>query len=550
MKKIFLLFILLSFGMAKAQTWCPAGAAWHYSVTYFQSAGFQYFHYDADTVIEGITCKTINGTQYLSTPQGDTTITSAATVYTYESGDTVYTYDTAFYPVFYFNAHAGDTIYTRHVGSLDQSVVDSNGTVVINGDTLRYYVFHYLGNCGSNPNISFKVIERIGCLQTSLIPTWTCTNTDPYYYNFCNYTDSSFAVYPDSSNYCTRLYSPTSFTYHHLLDTVNIWHYASFIMGMLPPPSGQNGNARSISTCGINSARGIVYTSANVTIGSHSYLQLLVKDPLNYYFSDSCLLGYIREDTLHGKVYFLNPLDTVEFLLYDFSLQPGDSFSVNMSNNSTTGYWQSGLYKLDFIDSFTTAAGVRARYNLSCQNCADSHELIWIEGLGNLGDVIYPNSQNYSLGNFGFGNCPGYQYGFQQWVTCFEHQQKVYFDSCEYAAVLPYSQPGNIWHIIDSCDYYGGGGGIQKLSSLSSFNTYPNPTANQVTVQLNVEQNASFNIYLRNLEGKLLENHLDLGRLNPGQHSASLNLNGLSPGFYLVECRTEAGSLYSKVVVQ
>ena len=322
-------------------------------------------------------------------------------------------------------------------------------------------------------------------------------------------------------------------------------------MGALPPPSAQNGNARSISTCGINSARGIVYTSDKITIGSHDYFQLLVKDPLYYYNSDSCLLGYIREDTLRGKVYFLNPLDTVEFLLYDFSLQPGDFFGVNMSNNSTTGYWESGLYKLDFIDSFTTAAGVRARYNLGCQNCSASHELIWVEGLGNLGDVIYPNGQNFGFGNFGFGNCPGYQYGFEQWVSCFEHQQKVYFDSCMYASVAQYSHIADgPWTVIDSCDYFGAGGGIQKLSSLSSFNTYPNPANNQVTVQLNVEQNASFNIYLRNLEGKLLENHLDMGRLNPGQHSASLNLSGISPGFYLVECRTEAGALYSKVVVQ
>jgi hypothetical protein len=137
-------------------------------------------------------------------------------------------------------------------------------------------------------------------------------------------------------------------------------------------------------------------------------------------------------------------------------------------------------------------------------------------------------------------------------VVCYEHNYKAYFDSCEYSfAYHNQSSPwGGGWTIVDSCDFFGGGGGINELSSLSSFTVYPNPASSYATISLNVTQNATFNICVKNMQGQNIIAGMQLENLAPGEHNINMNTSNIAQGIYLVECRTEAGVLYSKVVIQ
>ena len=542
MKNIFTTILFFSGFLLTAQNWAPRGAAWHYTVSYGQTAGYQYWHNDGDTTINGVGCHIIHGAQYLTTTGvADTAITQLGPVYTYSSGDTAYLFDTAFYPAFYFNAHAGDTINTRNMGSSGLALVDSNSTLVFNGDTLRYYIFHLLGACADSPATPFEVIEHIGSTGTSFVPAWNCADTSRYNYSLCNYSDSLFAVYPDSNANCTSLTITLPLVYHHLLDTANIWHSTGNGCAVALP-HGNNG--RSISCFGNGGPPQQCWTGSDTVVDSVHYSIVYTGD-VNY----SCLAGFIREDTLRGKVFFKDNPGDPEWLLYDFSMRVGDSVDLLFQDGIPSTY--SGFWHLNNISIVNTPGGARRAYYLT----HDWQSLTWLEGVGSPVFPVYLYYPPVTACGFFVGcNQPYGLIGNDDRVsvlTCYSHSSLLYFDSCAYESVLNLPGYYNCGRTItDSCDYGAICGAVEDIAELSSFTLLPNPATTQVNVQLDVKQADKFSIVLSDLQGKEVTPVQNLGLLNGGSHSAVIDLQNLSPGFYLVECRTDAGSLYSKLVVQ
>ncbi len=352
---------------------------------------------------------------------------------------------------------------------------------------------------------------------------------------------------PITDTVCPAI-TPPPFTYHHLLDSINIWHYAFNFCGVAPPPHGNNW--RSLNACGDPYSRGILYTGGDTIYNNITYKLLNQLNGWPFYAGDSCLMGFIREDTLSGKVYYLPADSANEILVYNFSLQPGGSMSITFPSPFGPGYWETGLYKLSFIDSVNIIPGWRKQYHLTCDTCAHSNEISWIEGVGNIADAIYPYYRNGQFVCGPYEQLTGWQYHLDNFITCFEHNQKVYFDVPAFNLAQQAVTNGWGWTVADSCDAAYPVGGINELSSLSSFTAFPNPASNKVTVQLNVAQSAGFDIYVKDITGKTTTSHLQLGRLNTGLHNADIDISNLSPGFYLLECRTAAGSLYTKMVKQ
>ena len=208
MKYTLLLSFTITCLFTQAQNWCPAGASWYYSYFDMTSEGYEYLYYNSDTTINNISCKQISGALHetIIDYQHDTVIyyhNTTVTIenkYTYSSGDTVYFLDgNIFKSYFYFNAHVGDTLqipntnYTYNADSVVHTVVDSTGTLQLNGQNLRYYVFHIIDYCGMWIGYSEKVVERMGILSNHLIPYWHCV-TDDIEYSLRCYEDNSLPV--------------------------------------------------------------------------------------------------------------------------------------------------------------------------------------------------------------------------------------------------------------------------------------------------------------------------------------------------------------------
>ena len=333
--------------------------------------------------------------------------------------------------------------------------------------------------------------------------------------------------------------------YYPLLDTANIWHYVVNVMPMEPPPGH---HSKSLNTCGypLSAWQGSAeYTSGDTTISGTVYKQMLGGQ-----YQTPCLIGYIREDTAQRKVYFMDVNGSPEMVIYDFSLLIGDSIDIPFYQ---TNY--SGWYRLDSVKTIQIFAGQRRQFYLHCMACTSSSAplLVWIESTGSLFESVYPYADisNASWGGL-FRGCvadfnAGYsQYNATRFVSCFAHSGLVYFDNCAYSEAIGNS----CFHVIDSCNYGNICGAINRISDLSSFNIYPNPSAGQVTLNLEVNQSAAFDILVLDMQGREVLPVTHLGQLNDGTQTRQLDVSKLASGFYFVACKSTGGEVYKKLALQ
>lgn len=348
--------------------------------------------------------------------------------------------------------------------------------------------------------------------------------------------------------------------YHPMLDSVNIWHYVDDIAVVLPSPGYSN--TRSVgNACGYPLEPSIMeYTYGDTIIDSLTYLELWDS---NYW--ESCLVGFIREDTSKRKIYFADNLGSPEIILYDFSMQVGDSIFIRFHKQLYTWQWiaDSGLYRLDSIRYINIISGMHRQFYFSCSSQCGGYganypsggaTLIWLEGVGNLAEFAYPYFGG-AAGGGDYANCyssryppgGGLQYFDEQFLSCFSHNKMVYFDNCAYSWAVDNTE---CFNVQDSCNYHPVCGAVNEIPNLSSFTLYPNPAANQLTLNFNVNQSAVFDIELLDMQGRETLPVLHLGRLADGVQTREMDISELAAGFYMVACKSGEGAIYRKLVVQ
>ncbi|MFN8277221.1 MAG: T9SS type A sorting domain-containing protein [Chitinophagales bacterium] len=207
MKTFLLTAIMICAGLADAQNWCPPGAAWTYNFYSMSVSGYEKLIYEKDTVISSQPCKKLSGSLVIpnsifpgAPPTGIDTL-AVSPIFTFSQGDTVYAfYKQQFRPIYFFNAQIGDTLalYNPNVihfgcDTLVKQVVDSTGIVVINNDTLRYYVTRVITGNNIYGGLT-RIVEKLGALNCHFIPVYTCY-IDGEGYSLRCYDDNNFATY-------------------------------------------------------------------------------------------------------------------------------------------------------------------------------------------------------------------------------------------------------------------------------------------------------------------------------------------------------------------
>ena len=91
---------------------------------------------------------------------------------------------------------------------------------------------------------------------------------------------------------------------------------------------------------------------------------------------------------------------------------------------------------------------------------------------------------------------------------------------------------------------------ISKIDPQNSLLVYPNPAADNVFLQLDIQKANNFSIVVQNLQGQQVLPENNVGWLNAGSHKLDLNTASLSSGFYLVGCKTADGVIYQKLILQ
>jgi hypothetical protein len=323
-------------------------------------------------------------------------------------------------------------------------------------------------------------------------------------------------------------------TYYPMLDSINDWHYVSNWIGVRLQPSAQT----AICSYPLQSTSTSFeeFSTNDTALNSVAYKTIET--------SNGCIAGFLREDTAARKIYFQDNVNSPEILLYDFSMTVGNTMTVLFTN--ITGYYTTGVYTLDSITTVHIMAGWRRAFHLNNHATPGSPTLTWVESVGNLNDVLYPYFENQS-GYGWFNNCPGVEHQFFQFMSCFDHAQKVYFDTCAFQTAINNT---NCIMYSDSCDYWNICGAVHELESLASIDIYPNPSNGKTNLLLDVNERDHFEILIWDNTGKKLVRKIIPGTLAPGKTEMELDLGEIPTGFYFLELHGEKGSVYRKLLIE
>lgn len=217
---------------------------------------------------------------------------------------------------------------------------------------------------------------------------------------------------------------------------------------------------------------------------------------LNYFHFNNNFV--IRENTDSGRVYIRIPVvsnQNRDFLVYDFSLNPGDTISVY--NPASPAPMGPITLHVDSVKTFNTLVDQRKALYLSQRNSRDSaySPTLWVEGIGSFSLINTP-TESPNLSTIGALKC-FYQNGTAVILEAFEG-----FDPCSQNFV-----------------------GIEKKENWN-IQLYPNPSTGPLRVKLSNHRAAQMQVI--DLNGQVVFESL----LDPTDFE--VNLKHLRPGAYLI----------------
>lgn len=254
-------------------------------------------------------------------------------------------------------------------------------------------------------------------------------------------------------------------------------------------PLLDNQNEWQVTNCYHGCLTDIYYTDGDTLVGGKTYKIL---DGFHY-ISRTFLL---REDVASKKVYLnlVQKSGNSEYLLYDFSLNVGDS--IDIKNPISPFPQDAGFYKMDSIVSQPLVDGNSYRHfylSPTASNTINSTPAVWIEGVGSLSLINAP-------GGFPDINAAGA-------LTCFFKNGQLFYS------------------IKDNCESLGIG---NELAKYPLKNITLNTLINDGECKMNNTQNIG-SIAIFDLSGRKLSE-----RKTNGENPLNLDFSNVSSGIYLI----------------
>ena len=241
--------------------------------------------------------------------------------------------------------------------------------------------------------------------------------------------------------------------------------------------------------------------TGDTLISGQIYHKLSTPYVVQYYHINGCggegpgYRGAIRQDKAIKKVFIVQPLDTLEKLLYDFNMNVGDTVK---------GVVESGALIKDTvqsIDSVLVGSSYRKRWNIT-------YGISFVEGIGSeFGLVEY--SKNGIIGTFPF-------YG----ITCFSQNGVTLYPY--------YSTNCQLITSINSVD-----------KNSNEIKIYPNPSNGSFTADFDQSIKS---IWLTDLLGNIIVKH-------ETNNQTKFNIDNLSSGTYILTAIDKDGRTTKKKII-
>lgn len=247
-----------------------------------------------------------------------------------------------------------------------------------------------------------------------------------------------------------------------------------------------------------------IFTDSMSIIGDTLIDGQLYKKVINDWASmDSLLL--LREDTTARQVYFL--LDSTEYLLYDFSLELGDTVTIytTLPGNGHLNF-NPLQANVSLVDTFVDLNNIH-RKRLWLNIPATPSFFIagpWIEGIGGETGFV-PISNNISI-NF----TPNLLCAWNDGVQIYTNDS---YDSCYYRLIS-----------------------VETFEK-ASYDIFPNPAIDDVVIRSKTHHIQSVKLY--DLRGNVLLHHQN----NYNEEEVTFNINGLASGMYVLRVESTSGGI-------
>lgn len=252
-----------------------------------------------------------------------------------------------------------------------------------------------------------------------------------------------------------------------------------------------------------------VFVAGDTVVGEHIYSRLLRSGIHGFTFEGHTstapfqneFYAFIRTDSARTYA-FMNGQDE---LLFDFSLQVGDTLPVTINNWSPTVIITS-------IDTMLVAGKYLKKFNIEDPVNLDLYLAWYMEGIGHVNGIIEPMNMMLDYGSIFDCYAENHLPAFPEETTCILSVD-VAENPVKYEKIL----------------------------------IYPNPSAGFVTVSLNADYEKELNVKIYGVSGNLIL--AETCQLKPGMNQLSFNLTGTAPGIYFLNIGDGNSVIRRKIVL-
>lgn len=251
-----------------------------------------------------------------------------------------------------------------------------------------------------------------------------------------------------------------------------------------------------------------LFSNGLVNVNGKQYIR--ISNVHNY--SSSIFL--LRDDTVERKVYFKNiypnyytHLDTAEILMYDFSLQIGDTFNLKLYCGSV---WQN--FPIILVDTFTSniIGTPRKCYKYSYDSYIVNNFFWGVYGL-----TEFPSGYLYFMEGVGAFPSGGFNY--------------LIHSICPWTETLCLYEKGSLIYykpVYHTCNYYHSSINENEVDK-NNIKAYPNPANNQLIIET---RTAIKKLSIYNLLGTIVYQETNLNT-----SKTQINVETLKKGVYILQ---------------
>lgn len=335
--------------------------------------------------------------------------------------------------------------------------------------------------------------------------------------------------------------------YHPMLADSNTWAIYNDIIPLLQEQ--HNAQVLNQNPTVQNMGPGYVTTVKDTVVGAYTYAMFFSRS--NQWSTTRWSL--LREDTATQKVYILNYGDSTERIIYDFTLNAGDSIWLEFAYQSF-GFLQTGWWYVDSTSTYMIETGPRKALYLSnpmntLHNGNEIRFIQWIESVGcNISPVYLDEINEEATSPIENSMGPGCDFNTHNYsVTCAWQDSTKTFNSPCWENVRQQIMLGYING--DSCVFMLMGAVDDPSLGINDLQLMPNP-ANGNSMLYFTSGNANvFSVNITNMLGETVQQTTPSTWYAKGAHTIALDISGFAPGIYSVNLIGESGRMSVKLIV-